>query len=63
MNFSGVQANVIRAFLIIVLGLCDPLSQLQDLKPEGLNCDDLVGVDVNLLLVAVLVREWFVEVV
>ena len=62
-NFSGVQSNIVGAFLIIILSLCDPLSQLQHLKSESLDCDDLVRVDVNLLLVAVLVSEWLVEVV
>ena len=62
-NFSGVQSNVRCAFFIIVLGLCDSLRQLHSLKSEGLDCDDLVRVDVNLLLIAVLVCEGGVEVV
>ena len=63
MNFTGVQCNVIGAFFIIVLGLCDSLRQLHNFKSEGLDCDDLVRVDVNLLLIAVLVCEGGVEVV
>ena len=43
--------------MVVELGLCDSLSELEHLKAEGLNSDNLIGVDVDLLLVAFLVCE------
>lgn len=55
-DFDGVS-------FIIVLSLSDSLGELENLKSESLDSDDLVGVDVDLLLVAILVREWRIKVV
>jgi hypothetical protein len=56
-NLGGVLGNFLLVVLDIVLSLGDSLSELEDLKSEGLNGDDLIGVDVNLLGVALLVSE------
>lgn len=55
-DFDGVS-------FIVVLSLSDSLCELENLKSESLDGDNLVGVDVDLLLVAILVREWRVKVV
>ena len=61
-NFGGIGLNLVRVLLVVPLGLGDSLGELQDLKSEGLDGDDLIGVDINLLLVAVLISEWGIQV-
>ena len=48
-DLSLVCHNQIPVFCKVLLGSGDALGQLKDLKTEGLDGDDLVGVYVNLL--------------
>ena len=50
-----VLGNSLSVVFEIVLGLGNALGELEDLETEGLDGNDLVGVDVDLLLVALLV--------
>lgn len=61
-DFGGIGLNLVRVFLVVPLGLGDSLGELQDLESEGLDGDDLIGVDINLLLVAVLISEGGIQV-
>ena len=60
---SGVVGSDVSGVLLVVpLGLSDSLGELKNLKSEGLNSDNLIRVDVDLFLIAVLIREWGIEV-
>jgi hypothetical protein len=61
-NLGGILGDFLLVVLNIVLSLSDSLSELEDLESEGLNGDNLIGVDVNLLGVALLVSERTAEV-
>ena len=52
-----VLGDLLGVVLVVVLGLSDSLGELEDFESEGLDSDDLVGVDVDLLLIALLVCE------
>ena len=52
-----VLGDLLGVVLVVVLGLSDSLGKLEDFESEGLDSDDLVGVDVDLLLIALLVCE------
>ena len=43
--------------MVVILSLCDALGQLQYFQSECLNSDNLIRVDINLLLIAILICE------
>ncbi len=61
-DLGFVLSNLNLVLLEVGLGLGNLLGQLKNLETEGLNGNNLVGVDVNLLLVALLVGELGVQV-
>ena len=46
--------------LVVALGGANSLSELKHFKAEGFNCDNLIGVNIHLFLIAFLICEWFV---
>lgn len=57
-----VSSNSLSVVFVVVLSLSDALGELENFETEGLDGDDLVGVDVELLLVALLVSDGGVHV-
>ena len=56
-NLALVLLDFLSIGLKVVLSLSDSLGELENLEAEGLDGYDLVRVDIDLLLVAVLVSE------
>ena len=56
-NLALVLLDFLSIGLKVVLSLSDSLGELEHLEAEGLDGDDLVRVDIDLLLIAVLVCE------
>lgn len=56
-NFGVVGSNSLGVVLEIVLSLSDSLRKLKHFKSKGFDGNDLVGVNVDLLLIALLVCE------
>lgn len=61
-NFGVVGSNSLGVVLEIVLSLSDSLRKLKHFKSKGFDGNDLVGVNVDLLLIALLVCEGGVQV-
>ena len=57
-NLGLVLSNLLGVELEVCFSLGNSGSQLHHLESEGLDSDDLIGIDVNLLLIALLIREW-----
>ena len=56
-NLALVLLDFLSIGLKVVLSLSDSLGELENLEAEGFDGDDLVRVDIDLLLIAVLVCE------
>lgn len=56
-NFGVVGSNSLGVVLVVVLSLSDSLRKLKHFKSKGFDGNDLVGVNVDLLLIALLVCE------
>ena len=57
-----ILLDLLRVGLEVVLSLHDALGELQDFQSDGLDSDDLVGVDIDLLFVAILICEGLLKV-
>ena len=54
-NAIRIRSNSCSVRLLVVLCFCDRVVKFHNLNTECLDCDDLIGVDVELLLVFILV--------
>ena len=61
-HLVSVRHDLFRVVFEVILGLGDSLRELEHFETDGFNCDDLVGVDVDLLLVAILLSEWLLHI-
>lgn len=59
---SLVHGDLSSVMLEVVLGMGDSVRELKDFETDGLDGEDLVRVDIDLLLVALLIGEWGVDV-
>lgn len=56
-DFLSILIDLFSVGLEVVLSLSDSLGKLQDFESKGLDSDDLVRVDIDLLLITFLICE------